>query len=252
MKIISWNVNGLKSIYKNNFLNFLENSKADIVCLQEIKMQLDKLKAILIKPKNYFLYFNSGKRKGMWGVAVCSKEKPIEIKLNLGIERFDDEGRFLELKYPHFILINFYAPHGGREKENLNYKLKVYMKFLEYLRKIKNENMILAGDFNIAHKERDLARPKENENNTMFTKKEREKIDEIIKVGFFDTFRIFHREGGNFTWWPYSFGARKRNLGWRIDYVFVTKPLISKLKNAFILKNVLGSDHCPIGIEIEI
>jgi len=173
MKIISWNVNGLKSVLRKNFLNWIENSKAEIVCLQEIKMQLNEMKNILFKPKDFLFYFNSGKRKGMWGVAVFTKEKPLEIKQKLGIERFDDEGRFLELKYPQFSLINFYAPHGGRQKENLSYKLEVYKKFLEYLEKIKNENLILAGDFNIAHKEIDLARPKENKNNTMFTLKER-------------------------------------------------------------------------------
>jgi exodeoxyribonuclease-3 len=153
---------------------------------------------------------------------------------------------------PQFSLINFYAPHGGRKKENLDYKLKVYKKFLEYLEKRKNENLILAGDFNIAHKEIDLARPKENKNNTMFTLKEREQIDRIIKLGFVDTFRYFHKEGGNYTWWPYSFNARERNLGWRIDYIFISKSLTPKLKNAFILKEIKTSDHSPIGIEISI
>jgi exodeoxyribonuclease-3 len=248
MKILSWNVNGLKSVLKRDFLNWVENSGTDIICLQEIKIQLDEMKATLLKPKSFFFYFNCGKRKGMWGVGVLTKEKPIEIKQKIGIERFDDEGRFLELKYPHFTLINFYAPHGGRKKENLDYKLKVYEKFLEYLKERKNENLIIAGDFNIAHKEIDLARQKENEENTMFTLKEREQIDKIIKLGFVDTFRQFHREGGNYTWWQYGFDARKRNLGWRIDYIFVSKSLVPKLKDAFIMKEVEGSDHCPIGI----
>jgi exodeoxyribonuclease-3 len=138
------------------------------------------------------------------------------------------------------------------KKENLDYKLKVYEKFLEYLKERKNENLILAGDFNIAHTEIDLARPKENESNTMFTLKEREQIEKLIKLGFVDTFRQFHREGGNYTWWQYGFDTRKRNLGWRIDYIFVSKSLTPKLKNAFILKEVEGSDHCPIGIEVNL
>jgi exodeoxyribonuclease-3 len=252
MKIISQNVNGLKSVLKRNFLNWIKNSRAGIICLQEIKMQLDEMKAALLKPKKFLFYFNCGKRKGMWGVGVLTKEKPIEIKQKIGIERFDEEGRFLELKYPHFTLINFYAPHGGRKKENLDYKLKVYEKFLDYLKERKSEHLIIAGDFNIAHKEIDLARSKENENNAMFTPKEREQIDKIIKLGFIDAFRYFHKEGGNYTWWPYSSNARERNLGWRIDYIFISKSLTSKLKNAFILKEVEGSDHCPIGIEVNL
>jgi exodeoxyribonuclease-3 len=249
MNIFSWNINGLKSILKCNFLDWIKISKADIVCLQEIKMRLDEMKATLLKPKDFFFYFNCGKRKGMWGVGVLTKEKPKKVKAKIGSERFDNEGRFLELKYPQFTLINFYAPHGGRKKENLNYKFEVYKEFLKYLKERKSENLIIAGDFNIAHKEIDLARPKENENNTMFTLKEREQIDKIIKLGFVDTFRYFHKDGGNYTWWPYSFNGKKRNLGWRIDYIFVSKSLVPKLKNAFIMKEVESSDHCPIGIE---
>jgi len=243
-------VNGLRSVYEKGGFGLINKLNPDIFCFQEIKTQLDPLKAVLLKPKGYFLYFNCSKRKGMWGVAVLTRKKPIEIKSKIGMERFEKEGRFLELKYSRFILINFYAPHGGRKKENLDYKLKVFEKFLKYLEKIKNENVILAGDLNVAHKEIDLARPKENENNTMFTLKERAKIDKIIKLGFFDSFREFCKEGGHFTWWPYGFRARERNLGWRIDYIFVSKPLLPKLKDAFILSEVKGSDHCPVGIEI--
>lgn len=250
MKIVSWNVNGLKSAYKRNFLKWLQSSEANIVCLQEIKTKLDPLKATLIKPKDYFLYFNSAKKEGMWGVAIYSKEKIIKVESKMGMKRFDEEGRFLRMNFSDFILINFYSPHGGREKENLNYKLEVYENFLNYLQKIKDEKVILAGDFNVAHKEIDLAGPKENQNNIMFTLEERKQIDKIIELGFVDTFREFRKDGGYFSWWSYSFKARERNLGWRIDYIFVNKSLIPKLKNAFILPEVKGSDHCPIGIEI--
>jgi len=185
-------------------------------------------------------------------VGVFSKKRPLEIKTKLGLKRFDSEGRFLELQYSEFTLANFYLPHGGRQKENLSYKLEVYQKLFQYLKKMKNKKLILIGDFNVAHEEIDLARPKQNKNNIMFTPKEREQIDKLLNLGFVDSFRKFHKEGGHYTWWPYFANTRQRNLGWRIDYTFVSKNLSSKIKNAFILPKVQGSDHCPIGIEIVI
>lgn len=250
MKIISWNVNGIRAVDKRGFLKWLEKSNADIVCLQETKAQLEQFPPKLIRPKNYYSYFNSAFKKGHSGVAVYTKKRPKVVEYKLGMKKFDNEGRILKLKYPNFILINLYLPHGGRQKENLDYKLEVYDYLLNYLKKIKNEKIILIGDFNIAHKEIDLARPKQNKNNVMFTIKEREQIDKIIKLGFTDTFRKFHQEGGHFSWWPYFANARERNLGWRIDYAFVSKTLIPKLKDVFILQEVVGSDHCPIGIEV--
>lgn len=250
MKIISWNVNGLRAVYKRNFLKWLKKSSADIVCLQEIKAQTEQLPFDLIKVKNYYSYFNPSVRKGYAGVAVYVKEKPLQVEKGLGMERFDQEGRILKLKYSDFILINLYLPHGGRQKENLGYKLKAYNLLLNYLKKNKRKNIILVGDFNIAHEEIDLARPKDNQNNTMFTPKEREQIDKIINLGFKDTFREFHKEEGQYSWWPYFANARERNLGWRIDYAFLSESLTPKLKSSFILSRVTGSDHCPIGIEI--
>jgi exodeoxyribonuclease-3 len=250
MKIISWNVNGIRAVYKRNFLNWMKESRADIVCLQETKAQPNQLSGDLIKLDNFYSYFNSADKKGYSGVAVYTKQTPIFVQSELGIERFDNEGRMLKFKYKDFVLINLYLPHGGRQKENLNYKLKVYDYLLEYLKKIINEKVVLIGDFNIAHQEIDLARPKQNKNNIMFTSKERERINKIIKLGFMDTFRQFHKEGGHYTWWPYFAKARERNLGWRIDYVFTSAKTTLKLKNAFIMKNVQGSDHCPIGIDL--
>lgn len=250
MKIISWNVNGIRAVYQRNFLNWLTETKAEIVCLQETKAQVEQLPADLIKPAGYHSYFNSAVKKGYGGVAVYCKEKPEKIEDKLGIERFDQEGRILKLKYPDFTLFNFYLPHGGRGKENLNYKLEVYNYLLNFLRKIKDQNLILIGDFNIAHQEIDLARPKDNKNNIMFTAEEREQIDKIIDLGFTDTFRKFHQQGGHYTWWPYYARARERNLGWRIDYAFISKKMTPRLKDAFIFNQVFGSDHCPIGIEI--
>ena len=250
MKIVSWNVNGLRSVYKKNFPSWFEETNADIVCLQEIKTQQVQLPSELITPNSYESYFNSAVKKGYAGLAVYVKKEPLSVERKLGIKRFDQEGRILRLNYSDFILINLYLPHGGRQKENLAYKLEVYDLLLDYLDKIKHKNVILIGDFNIAHEEVDLARPKQNQKNTMFTPEERRQIDRIIGLGFADSFREFHKEGGNFTWWPYFIDARGRNLGWRIDYAFVSKSLAEKIKEAYILKDVYGSDHCPVGIDI--
>jgi exodeoxyribonuclease-3 len=216
MKIISWNVNGIRAVYKRDFLKWLTNTKADIVCLQEIKAQKDQLPADLLKPKGYYFYFSQAVKKGYAGLAVYTKQKPLKVEYKLDLKRFDQEGRILKLKYPDFTLINLYLPHGGRQKENLNYKLEVYKRLLNYLKKNKDKNIILAGDFNIAHQEIDLARPRQNQNNVMFTKEEREQIDKIIDLEFTDTFRKFNKKGGNYTWWPYFANARQRNLGWRM------------------------------------
>lgn len=250
MKIVSWNVNGLRSIYKKGFLKWFDKIKAGIVCLQETRVFQKELPLDLLRIKNYHLYFNEAEKKGYAGVAVYTKEKPLKVESKLGLERFDQEGRILKLEYSDFILINLYLPHGGRSKENLDYKLEVYKHLLKYFQKIKDKNVILAGDFNIAHQEIDLARPEENKNNIMFTQEERDQIEKIIKLGFKDSFRMFNKEGGNYTWWPYFVNARERNLGWRIDYIFISKSLSQNVKNASILKKIMGSDHCPIEIEI--
>lgn len=250
MKIISWNVNGIRAIYRKNFLEWFKRINADIVCLQETKAKPEQLSSNLIKINNYYSYFNSAVKKGYSGVAVYAKKKPLRVEYKLDMKRFDEEGRILRLKYHNFILINLYLPHGGRDKRNLDYKLKVYEYLLNYLKKIKNEKIVLIGDFNIAHREIDLAGPKQNKNNIMFTLEERKQINKIIKLGFTDSFREFNREAGCYTWWPYFANARQRNLGWRIDYAFTSEKLTLKLKKAFILSEVKGSDHCPIGIEI--
>jgi len=250
MKIISWNVNGIRAVYKKNFLRWFTKSNADVVCLQEIRVQKGQIPKDSIKPKKYYSYFNFAEKKGYSGVAVYTKKKPISVETSLGFKRFDKEGRILKLKFRDFILINLYFPRGAHDKRNLNYKLKVYKYLINYLKKTKNKNIILVGDFNIAHKEIDLARPKDNKNNIMFTSEERKQIDRIIDLGFMDTFRKFNKKPDNYTWWSYKFNARKRNIGWRLDYVFTSMSLTPKLKNAFILNKVTGSDHCPIGIEI--
>ena len=250
MQIISWNVNGIRSVHRKNFLKWMRKINPDILCLQEIKAQKEQIPEELVKPKGYHAYFNFAERKGYSGVAIYIKKKPLKIEYKLGLKRFDQEGRILKLKYPHFTLINLYFPHGAHDKRNLAYKLKVYNYFINYLKKIQDKNIILTGDFNIAHEEIDLARPKDNKNNIMFTLEERRQIDRIIELGFIDTFRKFNKKGGNYTWWPYRFNAKEKNLGWRLDYVFVSKTIISKVKKGFILNKVIFSDHCPVGIEI--
>lgn len=250
MKIISWNVNGLRSVYKKGFLEWFYKENADIVCLQEIKASEDQLSFELTYPKGYYPFFNSANKKGYSGVAVYTKKKPIEVRKILGLPTFDSEGRILELEFPEFILLNLYIPHGGRNKEKLIYKLAVYETLFEKLKKMYTKQIILAGDFNIAHEEIDLARPKENIDNIMFTPMERKQIDKILDAGFVDSFRNLHKEGGFYTWWPYRFGVREKNIGWRIDYLFVSKGLIHRLKEATILTKVTGSDHCPISVVI--
>jgi len=249
MKIISANVNGVRSAYKRGLTDFIRREKPDILCLQEIKAKEEDL------PKDfrfgdYNLFVNSAEKKGYSGVAVFTKEKPILVNTKLGLERFDKEGRLLKLEYPGFTLLNLYLPHGGRQKEKLDYKLEAYKKVFERIKKLKSKNIVLIGDFNIAHKEIDLARSKENRDNIMFTPQERGQINKLLSLGFVDSFRQFNRNSGNYTWWPYAFGARERNLGWRIDYAFVSDKLAKEIKKVTIYSDVVFSDHCPIGLEL--
>lgn len=248
MKIISWNVNGLRSVHRKGFLDWFEKENADIICLQEIKIDKNLLFQLASR-KGYYLYANTALKKGYSGVLVYTKQKPLSVVTKIGIDRFDSEGRMLELKYSNLILVNLYLPHGGRSKENLGYKLEVYKNLLGRLRN-NSKNKVLIGDFNIAHQDVDLERPKQNRDNIMFTFQEREQIDGIIRSGFVDSFREFHEESGNYTWWPYMRNARARNLGWRIDYCFISNNLVGRIKNGFILPKVMGSDHCPVGINM--
>lgn len=256
MKIITWNVNGIRNVYKNGFLGFVEKERPDILCLQEIKIQLEQLEKLKM-PQGYFLFSNCAIKKGYSGVAVymsgsCAKPDSAQTNSGWGLKRFDDEGRFLKLEFPKFTLINLYLPHGGRDKSQLGYKLEVYHFLLKYLEELKKKPAIVVGDLNVAHQEIDLARPRENKNNIMFTPEERKQIDKLVSLGFVDAFRVFRQEGGHYTWLTYFKTARERNLGWRIDYCFVSKQLLSCLKDAFIFpETILGSDHCPSGIKID-
>jgi len=248
IQIFSWNICGWKSILSKGFTKFLENYRPDIICLQEIRTRDINIPFDPIYLK-YHIYINPSRRKGFHGTAILTKIKPIRVIKKIGFTRFDLEGRFLRLDFKNFILINIYMPHGGRFKENMDYKLKAYDVLLNYLAEIRNLNIVLAGDFNIAHKPIDLARPRENMNNTMFTLEERSRIDKLVEIGFIDTFREFNNMGGYYTWWPRSYRAREKNIGWRIDYIFISSRLRKYLVDAFIL-SISGSDHCPIGIKL--
>jgi exodeoxyribonuclease-3 len=246
MRVLSWNVNGLRSIFNDEFFNFVEGDDFDVLCLQEIKVDSDNIRNLEVE--GYNLYFNCAKKKGYSGVAVYCREVPKRIEFDLGMERFDLEGRMLILWFEDFVLVNLYLPHGGRGKENLGYKLEVYDLVLERLRKLKSENerVVVCGDFNVAMGEVDLARPVANRKNIMFGLEERGKLKGVVELSFLDSFREFEVDGGFYTWWPYLADCRGRNVGWRIDYVFVCGV---ELRAGFILKDVLGSDHCPVGVE---
>jgi len=251
VKIISWNVNGLRSVHRKGFLQTLKKLDPDILCLQEIKINADKLALSQISLPKYFAYFNFAKKAGYAGTAIYARQLAKNCETKIDNKRFDSEGRMVKLKFKNFTLVNLYMPHGGRNKENLNYKLNSFKKIINLIFK-NNKKTIVIGDFNIAHTELDLARPKNNQSNIMFTPIERKQINQIIKANFLDSFRKFNTENGNYTWWPYAFNARKRNLGWRLDYCFVSGDLKSKLKSATIYPKALGSDHCPVGIEINL
>lgn len=246
MKIISWNVNGLRAVAKKGFLSWLKAADPDILCLQEIKCQKETIPDDLLNIPGYQKHFNFAEKKGYSGTAVYTKIDPNNLSLSLGLKQFDSEGRIVQLEFKDFTLLNLYLPHGGRAKEKLEYKLECYNKLLRCLTSLKNKPTIIIGDFNIAHTELDLARPKDNKNNIMFTVGERSQLDKIIKLGFVDSFRKFHKESGHYTWWPWLADCRSRNIGWRIDYAFVSRSLNNNLISADILSSVTGSDHCPI------
>jgi len=252
MRLLSWNVNGLRAIYRKNFLEWFDSEQADIYCIQETKSHLDQLPKKLIERPDYRGYFAQAERKGYSGVALWSKVKPEKVSYELGLPRFDKEGRLIKAEYRNFILFNVYFPNGKASKERLQYKMDYYETFLKRMADLLREGkkIIICGDVNTAHQEIDLARPKENEKISGFLPIEREWIDRLIKLGFIDTFRHFHPEPGQYSWWDYKTRARERNVGWRIDYFFISNNLKDNLKSAFIQSEVTGSDHCPIGIDL--
>ena len=254
MRLLSWNVNGLRAVYKKGFVDWLMRDTPDVLCLQETKVAVDQIPDELKNLPGYTSYFGSGDRKGRDGVALFSKTKPVSVQYSLGIEGFDDEHRAIVADFGDFLLFNVYFPNGKASKERLDYKLAFYDRFLDHMDQLlkAGRNIVICGDVNTAHEEMDLARPKANEKISGFLPVERAWIDRLVEHGFLDTFRVFHPEGGNYSFWDLKTGARERNVGWRIDYFFVSEGLRDRIQSAFILKDVMGADHCPVGIEIKI
>ncbi|VVB74204.1 Endonuclease/Exonuclease/phosphatase family protein [Candidatus Tiddalikarchaeum anstoanum] len=249
MNVISWNVNGIRSAFNKGLLTWINRESPDILCLQEIKSGFKEVPDELKYLTNYTSYIFPSARKGYSGTAVFSKLRPERVTYGIGRKEFDSEGRTIILEYKDFFLINSYFPHGSRDKSDLPFKMRMYKLFLEKL-KLFDKPVIVCGDFNVAHEEIDLARPKNNKNNTMFTKEERSMVTSIIEAGFIDTFRYINKEKIEYTWWPYRNNLRSRNVGWRIDYIFISKQLANKLRSAGIQTLVKGSDHCPISVNI--
>jgi len=252
MKLISWNINGIRAADRKGLFDWLQKESPDVLCLQEIKALPEQVPPHLRNTPGYHISINSAERKGYSGVATYSKEKPVSVKKGFGIDRFDVEGRILITEFSDFVLFNIYYPNGKKNDERLQYKLDFYDTFLGYADNLKAEgkNIVVCGDFNTAHKEIDLTHPKPNENRSGFLPVERAWIDTFIDHGYTDTFRLFNEEPNQYSWWDQKTRSRDRNIGWRIDYFFVNKEFIPQIKKAFIMQDVMGSDHCPVGIEI--
>jgi len=255
LHLLSWNVNGIRSVHRKDcFLPLLRDDAPDILCVQETKAQEEQLPRELREVPGYHVYFSSAEKKGYSGVALYTKEKPIKVSHGLGVERFDREGRTLVAEYQNFILFNIYYPNGKASPERLAYKMEFYDVFLDHIDSLKEQGkkLVICGDVNTAHTEIDLARPKANEKISGFLPEERAWIDKLLSHGYLDTFRMFVTGGGNYSWWSMRSGARQRNVGWRLDYFFVNEEFKNAVNNAFILTEVMGSDHCPVGLELEL
>ena len=250
MKLISWNVNGLRAVLNKGFINFFEEIDADIFCIQETKMQEGQ--ADIDFAKGYNVYFNSAVKKGYSGTAIFTKIEPINVKYGIGIEEHDQEGRVITLEFEKFYLVDCYTPNSKRELERLDYRMIWEDEFRNYLLKL-NKPVILCGDLNVAHKEIDLKNPKSNRRNAGFTDEEREKMTELLNSGFTDTYRYLYPDKEEaYTWWSYFASAREKNIGWRIDYFIVSKSIENTVQEAYIYDKIFGSDHCPVGIDIKI
>ena len=254
MKLLSWNVNGIRAAVKKGFLEYLEDQNPEIICIQETKAHKEQLTSEILEDHGYFTYWHSGQKKGYSGVATFCKEEPLYIQEGIGIKKYDDEGRVLITEHDKFLLYNIYFPNGQKNEERLKYKLDFYDDLLPLINDQveSGNNVIVTGDWNTAHRPIDLARPNENRNTSGFMPIEREKVDEYILNGWIDTFRLFHEEGGRYSWWTYRFGARDRNIGWRIDYFFVNEGMVEICTDADIHQNILGSDHCPVSLMLDL
>lgn len=242
-------MNGLRAVLKKNFLDYLAKEDPDVLCLQETKCTPDDVEQLW--PATFTTYWNTAQKKGYSGTAIFTKDRPLSISLGIDCPEHDMEGRVITAEYPDFFLVNVYVPNSKRELTRLAYRQQWDCDFLSYLKKLeKKKPVIFCGDLNVAHTEIDLANPKANVKNHGFTPEERAGFSTVIKAGFIDTFREFEKGGGHYSWWSPMGGARKRNVGWRIDYFLISAALRPRLKRAFIQPNIPGSDHCPVGIEL--
>ncbi len=250
MKIISWNVNGIRAVMNKGFKSFIENANADIICLQEIKATEKDFNFSEFGMK---YYVNSADKKGYSGTAILAKDTPISVTFGIGNDEFDTEGRIITAEYENFYLICAYIPNSQRELKRLEYRQRFDSALYEYMNSLKEKKgVILTGDLNVAHNEIDLKNPKSNTHNAGFTKEEREDFSRLLSYGYIDTFRYFYPDKKDaYTWWSYMFKSREKNIGWRIDYFVTSEDLARYLKNSRILSDVYGSDHCPIELEIE-
>ena len=255
MKLISWNVNGLRAVINKGFEDFFKEVDADIFCIQETKMQEEQSDGNIEKIfQKYNTYWNSAEKKGYSGTAIFTKKKPVDVTYGIGIEEHDKEGRVITLEYNSFYMVNCYTPNSKRELERLDYRMIWEDEFRKYLLKLnESKPVIVCGDLNVAHKEIDLKNPKSNRRNAGFTDEERNKMTELLGAGFTDSFRYLYPDKTDmYTWWSYMFKAREKNAGWRIDYFIVSKSIENRIKESYIFSEVMGSDHCPVGLEIEI
>lgn len=253
MLLMSWNVNGIRAVQKKGFIDWVKKENPDILCLQETKAHPDQLDDELKNIPGYEVFFDSAEKKGYSGTATYTKIKPKQVSVGLGDPQFDTEGRVVRTEFDQFVLFNIYFPNGGRGDDRVKFKLEFYDYFLNLCEGIRKEgkHVITCGDYNTAHKEIDLARPKENRKTSGFLPIECEWLDKYVGHGYIDTFREFNKDGGQYSWWDQRFNSRDKNVGWRIDYFFINPEIRPKLKNAFIRQDVMGSDHCPVGIEID-
>ncbi len=253
MKIISWNVNGMRAALRKGFMDWFHSEAPDMMCLQEIKATPNDLPDEMVTPEGYHSIWNPAQRRGYSGVAVLSKKKPKKYHLGMGIEKFDMEGRIIRAEFKDFDLLNVYFPNGTSGSDRLKYKMDFYDAFLDHCESLrqKGKKLVITGDVNTAHKPIDLKNPKANEKNSGFLPEERAWVDKFIAHGYVDTFREFCQEPDQYTWWSYRFNVRKKNIGWRIDYFFVTEDLMGKVKDSFIQPDVMGSDHCPVGLNLQ-
>ena len=251
MKLVSWNVNGIRSVWRKGFIDWFKEARPDILCIQETRAWPEQLEPEQIAPEGYNGFWVCGEKKGYSGVCIYARMAPEEVHEGLGMAEFDREGRTLTLRFEEFTLVNAYFPNGQRDHARVPYKMEYCRAFLAHCeaRCEQGENLVLCGDFNTAHQEIDLKRPRENRKTTGFLPVERAWIDELIDCGYADAFRTMHPgEPDHYTWWSNRQGARERNVGWRIDYFFTTPGL--EVSKAYHLPNVLGSDHCPVGLQL--